>query len=375
MEAYNRCVYGVKVEDFWILEKEGCDWISAHKLNGKANYVTETLHRNNTLYDGDGDGMSSFELEWFCTNRFFVMSKGGHAVSYDELNEFLNLWNKTCVPTDKFDKACENSAHIMLLRKCAFEAFGHRQSRLSLSLPGQQENVTKLAKLFDKMDIFPSDESVQREMAEGFFWNFVQRPTNVGSDRDAEKEKVPFTLAESALYDRLCKSAEDRADYDEFEVDVEGDDDDNISVVSSCVGSIGRGGDACVDDTNGPDDSEDWEMMGETERNETFDESLKKLGNVRKKRMSKHILKDMLGDDTALLVKDIKKNHDKALKKEKRKLDTVYIAVKHFENKMEKRRSMLKENIRKSVGKKYENKEYSWKSDYDDMMKEIRAKK
>ena len=42
---------------------------------------------------------------------------------------------------------------------------------------------------------------------------------------------------------------------------------------------------------------------------------------------------------------------------------------------MEKRRSMLKENIRKSVGKEYEKKEYSWKSDYDDMMKEIRAKK
>ena len=115
-------------------------------------------------------------------------------------------------------------------------------------------------------------------------------------------------------------------------------------------------------------------MLGDATRNETFDESLKKLGNVRKKRMSKDILKDMLGDDTALLVKDIKKNHDKALKKEKRKLDSVYIAVKHFENKMEKRRTMLKENIRKSVEKKYERKEYCWKSDYDDMMKELRTR-
>ena len=49
MEAYNGCVHGVSVEDFWILEKEGLDWPGAHKLNGKANYVTETLHRNNTL--------------------------------------------------------------------------------------------------------------------------------------------------------------------------------------------------------------------------------------------------------------------------------------------------------------------------------------
>ena len=57
-------------------------------------------------------------------------------------------------------------------------------------------------------------------------------------------------------------------------------------------------------------------MLREAKRNETFDESLKKLGNVRKKRMSKDILKDILGNDTALLVKDTRKNRDKALKKE-----------------------------------------------------------
>ena len=94
-------------------------------------------------------------------------------MSYDELNEFLNLWNKSCVPTENFDKACENSAHVMLLQKCAFESFGNRQSRCPSSLPGQQENVTKLVKLFERMDIFPSDDSVQREMTEDFFWNFV----------------------------------------------------------------------------------------------------------------------------------------------------------------------------------------------------------
>ena len=44
-------------------------------------------------------------------------------------------------------------------------------------------------------------------------------------------------------------------------MDVEGDDDENILVLSSCVGSIRQGGDACVNDTNGPDDSEDREML------------------------------------------------------------------------------------------------------------------
>lgn len=68
-------------------------------MNGKTNYVTETLHRNNSLYDGEGEDMRSDKLEWFRNDWFFIMSKGGHAVSYDALKEFLNLWNKSCVPT------------------------------------------------------------------------------------------------------------------------------------------------------------------------------------------------------------------------------------------------------------------------------------
>ena len=27
VEAYLRCLYGTKHGDFWMLEKEGCDWI------------------------------------------------------------------------------------------------------------------------------------------------------------------------------------------------------------------------------------------------------------------------------------------------------------------------------------------------------------
>ena len=143
------------------------------------------------------------------------------------------------MPTEKFDKACEISGHVMLLLKCAYETFGHRQSRRSSSLPSQEANVAQVVELFERIDIFPSDDNVQREMNENFFWNFVQRPTNVGSERDVEKEKVYFTHAESVLYDRLCKSAQERDDYDEFEVEVDGDDDKNISVVSSCGGSVG----------------------------------------------------------------------------------------------------------------------------------------
>ena len=29
MESYLRCVHGVKKSNYWLLEKEGCDWLGA----------------------------------------------------------------------------------------------------------------------------------------------------------------------------------------------------------------------------------------------------------------------------------------------------------------------------------------------------------
>ena len=41
----------------------------------------------------------------------------------------------------------------------------------------------------------------------------------------------------------------------------------------------------------------DWEQLNKKDREETIQNSSKKLGNVKKKRMSAFILKDMLGSD------------------------------------------------------------------------------
>ena len=100
-----------------MMEKEGCDWLGAFKLCGKNNHVTETLRRNKFLYDTT---FEDWELESIQMNRLFVMSEGGHHVSMDELDEFLNLWNKSCVSLYDFTKACNKSRLIILLRKCAY---------------------------------------------------------------------------------------------------------------------------------------------------------------------------------------------------------------------------------------------------------------
>ena len=80
------------------------------------NYVIETLMKNQFLY---GTEMEDWGLENIRLDIVFVMIDGGDAISLDELNEILNLWNKSCVGTPYFAKACERSKLIMLLRKCA----------------------------------------------------------------------------------------------------------------------------------------------------------------------------------------------------------------------------------------------------------------
>ena len=53
----------------------------------KGNYVSETLHRNATLYCAL---MLQHDLEWLRTNIFVVLSDGSNAISMDKLNKFFN---------------------------------------------------------------------------------------------------------------------------------------------------------------------------------------------------------------------------------------------------------------------------------------------
>ena len=70
---------------------------------------------------------------------------------------------------------------------------------------------------------------------------------NIGSKQDRLKETTEFTQHELKLHDRLCKVEEAKRYYEEF--DEEGhDDDDCVSTVSSCVGSVGGMGELGVEE-------------------------------------------------------------------------------------------------------------------------------
>ena len=67
--------------------------------------------------------IKDWEYETMRYNCFFNMS-GEQSLSMDELNEFLNSWNKASVTSPNFKTFCKQSRHVMLLRKCEYGAFG-----------------------------------------------------------------------------------------------------------------------------------------------------------------------------------------------------------------------------------------------------------
>ena len=101
-------------------------------------------------------------------------------------------------------------------------------------------------------------------------------------------------------------------DYDEFELDETMDDDADVSVVSSTMGSVASVvHDLSIEDQLDSEDvvEEDWERLDEGERDATIDSTLKKLGNITQKLVTPLILKDMLGEDGDLTLKNVVKSH------------------------------------------------------------------
>ena len=78
-EAYLQCWHGCKKSDFYLMEQERCDWLGAHKLCGKANYVTETCRSMGTFYDPN---LSNYDCEEMRNNQFNTLSTNGNAIAH-----------------------------------------------------------------------------------------------------------------------------------------------------------------------------------------------------------------------------------------------------------------------------------------------------
>ena len=117
-------------------------------------------------------------------------------------------------------------------------------------------------------------------------------------------------------------------DYDDFESNC--DDALIASMASTCCGSqatakkhIQPEEDEC------PGKEKDWENCDKEVRPEKIEDTLKHLGNVKKRKLSPMILKDVIGDDGVHCLSCIKKSIEKLLKREVRKIKEIHIAVSY----------------------------------------------
>ena len=121
------------------------------------------------------------------------------------------------------------------------------------------------------------------------------------------------------------------------------DDDDLAFIVGNYFVSVGNGSRIDVLEKVSPRDAEDWEVINEYDRKTSITNSLKLIENTRKKCMSQNIMMDILGKYGAGLLKDMKSRGDVV------KIEThnfcVHLSVIHFDQKMNERCVMLKENL------------------------------
>jgi hypothetical protein len=158
------------------------------------------------------------------------------------------------------------------------------------------------------------------------------------------------------------------------------DDDDIASVVSSTMGSVAScDNDSPVDDDidNNADayDNPDSDNLIETERETNNVSTLKKLGNIKKKKpVSPLMLKDMLGADEEAIGSLIAKNHMKLKKDDCRIINGIYRSVKYFDQLFEKRRKRLHENIKRSKKGSYVKQQYCYRNKFRSIVNEKRLR-
>ena len=305
-----------------------------------------------------GSEITDEELEWMRRNRLFVMTDGHGAMSLDELNELINLWNKGVVLSPSLDNVCEKSRYILPTRACLFETYKPLTKMKVISLC--ENDVDSLLKLLSKANVFPADRKLRRTMHSEFFWLLISPRKSVGSEKDQAKERVEIDTAENNLFDILC-SVDDSKHYDTYD-----SDDKEVSNSSSCFGSTGSNENPRVED----EDRLDWDVLDEETRRIQIANSLKRLGNVKRRKISPHILTDYMSSEFHEGLTAMKKNYEDSVRREKMRVNSVFRAVVYFEKKMKTRRELLTESIKRSEGKSYSKPHYSWRERYEQIMKE-----
>jgi hypothetical protein len=190
---------------------------------------------------------------------------------------------------------------------------------------------------------------------------------------DRSKEYLPFTKAEERIRDRIRNIKSVGKDFND-KLDDDDDDDDNESTCSSVAMVSTENISAAIDDPSDLANETGWELLSDELKAKEAQESLKKLGNVARRKLHKHALKDVFVDGDILLKKNIGKIRRKALRRKKRKYQLIMMAMKYFERQMTYQRKILDAQMKKIEAKELSYIKRVWEADYRDVMKLRRLK-
>jgi hypothetical protein len=214
-------------------------------------------------------------------------------------------------------------------------------------------------------------------MTDEFFWDYVKVPKATGTDKDAARENVEETPETAALHQVLFEphcaytrhSAEDESKDDDPNPELNNDGDD-LSMNTFNIGN--RDEVTGVEGENGPGNVEGWENLGDDDAGgaDAVNDAMKK-GRMKRKPMNKLMLKDPLGLDGDLAMKDEGKRHEKKKLEKKRPFVMIKVACRHYNSSMSKKCKYLHDDIIKSKNGTYDKMDYSWMSEYDEEMMDV----
>ena len=164
------------------------------------------------------------------------------------------------------------------------------------------------------------------------------------------------------LFNVMCVGEEMRQEYSEYEQD-NGGDEEVCSVVSS-VAAVEPSNPMLEEQSDGEEEEGDTDKKVQT--------SLKRIGNVQRKRRSPLLLKELLGVDGDDAMHGVKEKHLRSIARTKSRIDSVKFVNRHFEGKLERRMKVLTAATELSKSKQYVRRQRPWKSKFKEVMREKR---
>ena len=351
MRSYLRCRRAIKAHDGWHLEIESANLLRVWKVMGKTTYLRLQCEFMETFYNGEK--MPAIYREIMRVNAFCV-KQSGSPVAFDEENEHYNAILKRAPVTPSLDLSIQRSRHVMIGDKAAKEVWGIPHERRTIRGTSMEDDIIEMESFLHRCHVFVSHDKVI--MHKDFFWMVVEPKISVGSPRDKGKTTLPFDEHEVELHQRVVVGVSPPECDDMVDV-IDGNDEINTADDLSVLTNISNEESICRseglwdridnDDDEEIDNDDDRFRLTREQRNDRLTMAMKKLGNMSRKPLDKHVITDIFVKG-GLLLGGVLKLRNASMQKLIRKRELICRSMTYFESQLAERRMHLEECIRRS---------------------------